>query len=176
MTHAQSADLDDSLVFFLKFFRYQPKFSRMTAAVAPNFVVGSPVENVMATEDQARDTVLLVEDDESLAKLFALLLQRSCLRVLHARSGEDCLRLFAKHQGAIALLLMDCNLPDAHGGTLCHRLRATSPGLPVLLTSGRKQDSLQSLLAADGPTGFLPKPFLPGDVVPQVRALLQVSA
>lgn len=144
----------------------------MPAAIAPNFATLPPVENVMAKEVQSRDTVLLVEDDESLAKLFVLLLQRCCFRVLHARSSADCLRLFEENQPAIALLLMDCNLPDGHGGTLCHRLRASSPGLPVLLTSGRKQESLQSLLAADGPTGFLPKPFLPGDVLPHVRALV----
>lgn len=148
----------------------------MSAAVAPTFATLPPVENAMATELQARDTVLLVEDDESLAKLFVLLLQRCCFRVLHARSSADCVRLFEEHSAAIALLLMDCNLPDGHGGTLCHRLRASCPGLPVLLTSGRKQDSLQLLLAADGPTGFLPKPFLPGEVLPQVRALVATPA
>lgn len=148
----------------------------MPAIAAPNFGVLTPVENVTAVEAQVRDTVLLVEDDESLAKLFSLLLQRHCFRVLHARSSAECLQIFEQNKAAIVLLLMDCNLPDGHGGTLCHRLRATIPGLPVLLTSGRKQESLQGLLAADGPTGFLPKPFMPGDVLPQVRALLGVTA
>jgi DNA-binding response OmpR family regulator len=146
----------------------------MSALIAPTYGALLPVENDKAVETRARDTVLLVEDDESLAKLFALLLQRCCLRVVHARSGADCLKVFAENQSAIALLLMDCNLPDTHGGVLCHRLRAAVPGLPVLLTSGRRQESLQSLLAADGPTGFLPKPFMPADVVPHVRALLGV--
>lgn len=134
-----------------------------------------PVDPLTTVEAQARDTVLLVEDDESLAKLFSLLLQRCCLRVIHARSGAECVSLFERHQSAIVLLLMDCNLPDAHGGTICHGLRRLVPGLPVLLTSGRKQESLQSLLAADGPTGFLAKPFLPSDVAPRVRALLGVA-
>lgn len=57
-------------------------------------------------------------------------------------------------------------------GGLCHQLREAVPNLPILLTSGRKQEALHALLAVDGPTGFLSKPFLPADVIRQVRALL----
>ena len=119
-----------------------------------------------------RDTILLVEDDESLANLFTLLLQRSGLVVRHARNGAECRSLFAAHQASIALLVMDCGLPDTHGGTLSHELRVAVPQLPVLLTSGRQQGALLALLAADGPTGFLPKPFFPAEVARQVRSLV----
>ena len=53
------------------------------------------------------------------------------------------------------------------------RLRALHPGLPLLLTSGQKQDALFALLGADGPTGFIAKPFKPADVLREVHALLQ---
>ena len=119
-----------------------------------------------------RDTILLVEDDDALAHLFILLLQRGGFAVRHARSGAECRRLFSAHQASIAVLIMDCGLPDAHGGSLSHELRTVVPGLPILLTSGRRQGALLALLAADGPTGFLPKPFMPSDVNRQVRALL----
>ena len=120
----------------------------------------------------ARDTVLLVEDDAPVAALVAHLLGHLGLPVLHARDGAECLRLFAEHHAAIALVFMDCTLPDAHGGTLCQRLRATVPGLPVLLTSGRDQPGLLGLLAAEGPSAILPKPYLPGAVAQHMRALL----
>ncbi len=147
----------------------------MSTAGAASFGLLSPI-SIKAAVSRGRDTVLLVEDDESLAKLFVLLLQRCGFRVVHARNGADCVRLFDQNPASIALLLVDCNLPDAHGGSLCHRLRGTVPGLPVLLTSGRRQEALQELLAADGPTGFLPKPFFPGDVLPHVRALVAAAA
>jgi DNA-binding response OmpR family regulator len=83
------------------------------------------------------------------------------------------MRLFEKNRSDVVVVLMDCTLPDAHGGSLCHQLRQEVPNLPILLTSGRKQEALHALLAVDGPTGFLPKPFLPADVIRQVRALLE---
>ncbi len=123
-----------------------------------------------------RDLLLLVEDDLPVATLLMHVLARSGRRVLHARDGADCLRLFDKNAAAIRLVFMDCSLPDIHGGTLCQRLRATLPGLPILLTSGRGQPGLVALLAADGPTAFLPKPFLPADLLRQVEAVLAIAA
>lgn len=144
----------------------------MSASPATTASTLFPVGNLTGAEARRADTVLLVEDDESLGRLFSVLLERCQLRVMRARDGAECLRLFGEHSAAITLVLMDCSLPDARGGALCHRLRARVPGLPVLLTSGRKQEALQALLAADGPTAFLPKPFVPGDVLREVRALL----
>jgi two-component system cell cycle sensor histidine kinase/response regulator CckA len=120
----------------------------------------------------AGGTVLVVEDDESIAGLLTLLLASVAPRVLRARDGAECLRVFQSNPAAIARVIMDCGLPDVHGGALCQRLRAAVPGLPVLLTSGRTQPELLRLLAADGPVEFLPKPYLPAEAVKCVRALL----
>lgn len=148
----------------------------MTAPPAAIAGTAFPETDPAVAEPRPANTVLLVEDNDSLASLFSVLLGRCNLRVLRARDGAGCLRIFAEHSAAITLVLMDCNLPDAHGGSLCHRLRAVVPGLPVLLTSGRKQEAVRALLAADGPTGFLAKPFLPSDAVREVRALLDQMA
>jgi len=133
------------------------------------------MDGVAVVTPRIRDTVLVVEDDSTLARLFSVFIERCHLRVLHARDGASCLRVFEAHRDELVLVLMDCGLPDVHGGTLCHRLRASVPGLPLLLTSGSKQESLHALLSHDGPTGFLPKPFLPADVLREVRALLPLG-
>jgi DNA-binding response OmpR family regulator len=123
-----------------------------------------------------RDLVLLVEDDEPIAGLLAHILERMNWRVAVASTGAECLRLLETHREEIGLAFLDCSLPDLHGGSLCARLRATVPGLPVLLTSGRTQPGLLELVAADGPAVFLSKPFLPADVMRQVRILLPARA
>lgn len=123
-----------------------------------------------------RDTVLLVEDDQPVATLVAHILARINRRVIHARDGVECMRLFEQQSASIGLVLMDCGLPDVHGGSLCQHLRVIVPGLPVLLSSGREQPGLVTLLAADGPTDFLAKPYLPGDVLRQVRSLFDAGA
>lgn len=166
-----SAHLSSVLNFFLKFLSLlsnQPMPANFMAPVG----VASPRDGIIAAEASVRDTVLLVEDDPLLTKLFLVFIGRCGLRAVQASDSEEGLRLFTEHRGSLALVLMDCNLPDSHGGGLSHRLRALVPGIPLLLTSGRKQEVLHALLAKDGPTGFLSKPFLPGDVVRAVQALV----
>ena len=110
------------------------------------------------------------------ATLLKQVLERIHWRVLQASDGAECARLVAQHGEAIALALVDCGLPDVEGAGLCERLRAALPGLPVLLTSGGEQSEVANVLAANGPTAFLPKPFLPGDVMRQVQALMARAA
>ena len=116
--------------------------------------------------------VLVVEDEESLAELLGHLLSRLGVRVLAAGDGKTALSLFEQHGGAIVLAFVDCNLPDIQGAKLCEKMRLLSPGLPLLLTSGRNQDALEEALKAGGPCEFLPKPYLPTEVLRRVTALL----
>jgi two-component system response regulator RegX3 len=116
--------------------------------------------------------VLLVEDEDSLADLIAALLGRMRIRVIRASDGAQAVQLFQQHRAEIALALVDCQLPDCGGAEVCNDLRAASPGLPLLLTSGRDQRVLEAHFAVSGPCQFLPKPFMPGDVTRRVSSLL----
>jgi two-component system, cell cycle sensor histidine kinase and response regulator CckA len=120
--------------------------------------------------------VLLVEDDESLADLLKHLLARMKIRVMHAATGAAAVTLFAEHRASVALAFVDCHLPDAEGGELCQRLRALSPGVPLLLTSGRDQRALESIFVVGGPCSFLAKPYMPADVMGRVKSMLSRTA
>lgn len=123
----------------------------------------------------ARDSVLLIEDSDNIAGLIAAILGRRGTRVLRARDAAEGERLFLANTAAIGLVIMDCRLPDMHGGALCQRLRAHRPGFPVLLMSGCNHAPLAQALEGSGPTAFLPKPFLPADVSRRADALLQTA-
>ncbi|WP_158305338.1 response regulator transcription factor [Opitutus terrae] len=120
--------------------------------------------------------VLLVEDEESLGDLLVHLLGRAKIRALRAGDGNQALQIFSDHQREIVMAFVDCRLPDIDGGDLCRELRRLSPGLPLLLTSGRDQRALVTSLAGGGRTGFLQKPYMPADVVRHVNALLSQPA
>lgn len=119
--------------------------------------------------------VLLVEDEESLGDLLSHLLGRLGLRVVRATDGTRALELFPQHRDHVVLAFVDCRLPDMEGADVCRKLRESAPKLPLLLTSGRDQHALVSTFEADGPAGFLPKPYMPADVMRHVTALLSAA-
>jgi DNA-binding response OmpR family regulator len=120
--------------------------------------------------------ILLVEDEEPLADLLSNLLERLNVRILVAADGVAALSLFHEHRDSISLAFVDCNLPDIPGPKLCEKMREHSPRLALLLTSGRNQDALEKTFAGAGPCSFLPKPYLPAEVLRRVSALLAASA
>jgi DNA-binding response OmpR family regulator len=115
--------------------------------------------------------ILLVEDDDIVAGLVMRILARRSKRVLRAASGAEGEKLFTENRAEIALVILDCWLPDTDGTVLCRRFRRDVPDLPVLLTSGcENAEALR--LATEGRTAFLPKPFYPSQVDRQVSVLL----
>ena len=126
-----------------------------------------------AAGQRAQETILLVEDDESICELTRRVLARCGYRLLVAHDGLEAERVAAQHQGPIDLLLTDLAMPRMDGKTLARRLSETRPGLKIMLMSGYAG-------AAPGPRGgqvegmtFIQKPFRPQDLVQKVRALLE---
>jgi DNA-binding response OmpR family regulator len=140
-----------------------PPLSATSLTIAPS-----------ATTELGR--VFLVEDEDYIADLMEVIFTGAGLVVVRARDGAEALRLATETPGAIALALVDLGLPDIAGEELCRRLRMLQPGVPVLLTSGREMETLQRELESGGPTGLLPKPYRPAELLRQVRALLPAAA
>jgi DNA-binding response OmpR family regulator len=135
-------------------------------------VSGPPASAPSSTVSSSRDTILVLEDEDHIAGLLSCILERGGFNVLRARGAGDGLPLFARYMERIALVLLDCTLVDADGGAVCLRLRERAAGLPVLFVSGRDLTLARDTLAAGGPTGFMPKPFFPAEVMRRARALI----
>jgi DNA-binding response OmpR family regulator len=120
--------------------------------------------------------VLVVEDDDLIAELLAVVLGRAGLSVLRAGDGSAALRLLAEHGASVRLAMIDFSLPDTNGGELGSRLREVSPGLPLVLTSGRELPGCRAKLAESGPTWFVPKPYKTAQLAAQVQALMKTAA
>jgi len=120
------------------------------------------------------ETILLVEDEDTLRRLAGQVLRASGYRVLEAASGEEATALCRRFGVAIPLLITDVIMPGINGRTLADRLRDMRPGLKVLYISGYTED----LLELQGPlapgTAFLQKPFGPAVLTRKVRELLDV--
>lgn len=118
------------------------------------------------------ETILLVEDEESLLRLFARALADGGYTVLAAGRPGEALRLAAAHDGPIDLLLTDVVLPEMNGTQLARRLSESRPVARVLYMSGYTEESFVDDGALANGAGLLAKPFSTSALVRAVRAAL----
>ena len=114
--------------------------------------------------------VLLVEDEPAVRGLFAMCLRKDGYFVLEASNGAEALSL-VEQVGRVDLVVTDVVMPIMKGTELAQRLREKFPALRFIFVSGYVvHDEL-------GPNSeLLQKPFLKGDLLKRVVAVLGPSA
>jgi CheY-like chemotaxis protein len=118
------------------------------------------------------ETVLLVEDEESVRSLARRILERQGYTVLEARHGQEALRAAAEHAGTIDLAMTDVVMPEMSGSELAHRLEAMRPGVRVLYMSGYTDDEIIRRGVLGPGMAFLEKPFTANSLAKKVREVL----
>jgi CheY-like chemotaxis protein len=119
------------------------------------------------------ETVLLVEDEETVRELAAVVLAELGYRVLVANNGLEALQVAAGTNGhRIDLLLTDMVMPHLDGKHLAEILRSQRPDLRVLFCSGYSEDAIVNHGLLDQGTAFLQKPYTPGSLARKVREVL----
>jgi two-component system, cell cycle sensor histidine kinase and response regulator CckA len=121
----------------------------------------------------AEETVLLVEDEETVSAVAYKALSRSGYRVLRASRPLEALELFAAYRDEIRMVVTDVVMPEMSGRELAERLHAVRPALPVLFTSGYMESASMRPHAFSPDTQFLAKPFSPEVLVQRVRQVLE---
>ncbi|MBA2617477.1 MAG: response regulator transcription factor [Rubrobacter sp.] len=113
--------------------------------------------------------ILIVEDEEHLARLLAEVLGREGHAAETAFDGRTALSRALTED--FDLLIVDWMLPDLDGIQVVKRLRAADVGVPVLMLTARSQmeDRVEGLDA--GADDYLPKPFAFPELLARVRAL-----
>ncbi len=123
------------------------------------------------------ETILLVEDEESLSQLTSRILTRNGYRVCLAASGPDAVQRASDPAQAIDLLLTDVIMPGMLGNEVLARVRAARPHLPCLFMSGYARPILDSHGVTGPGAGILEKPFTETSLLTQVRqAISQAPA
>src|SRR5262249_3949798 len=119
------------------------------------------------------ETVLLVEDEESVRELVRVTLAARGYRVLEAENGEAGLRIAKEHGDSIDILITDVVMPGIGGRELARRLLQIRPDLGVLYLSGYTEDTILHQGALDAGTAFLQKPFTLQNLARKVREVLR---
>jgi len=122
------------------------------------------------------ETILLVEDEDTVRGMLRGILMRAGYRVLEARNGRVALETVREFHGRIHLLLTDVVMPVMGGRELAERLQASQPDLKVVYMSGYTEDQVVLHGISMDRMPFLHKPFAPAALVAKVREVLDVPA
>jgi CheY-like chemotaxis protein len=126
---------------------------------------------------QRRETVLLVEDAKRVRQVVREILEMNGYQVLEARHGAEALKLSARHQGPIHLMVTDVVMPEMSGRELAQRLMPLRPDMRVLYMSGyTTDDAIVRHGVLDSGIAFIAKPFTPDGLAAKVRDVLDSPA
>jgi two-component system, OmpR family, phosphate regulon response regulator PhoB len=115
--------------------------------------------------------IALIEDDNDIAFSIRLNMEREGYKVAHYVSGQE--GLLAVQRGTADFVILDLNLPDLDGLTICRELRRDpqTQSIPILMLTARgsERDRITGLeLGADD---YMPKPFSVRELVARVGAI-----
>ena len=117
-------------------------------------------------------TVLLIEDEQSIANVVRIALERDGYRVICVRTGEEGLAELARHP--VSVVLLDIGLPGIDGLEVCRRLRAKSE-LPIIMLTARDEEADRVAGLELGADDYVSKPFSPRELAARVKAVLRRS-
>jgi len=121
----------------------------------------------------AAQTILVVEDEASIASFVALYLKNAGYEVRTVSTGSAALTHVAAD--APALIILDLMLPDLDGIEICRRVRKTSD-VPILMLTARDEDVDKIIGLEVGADDYLTKPFNPRELVARVKSVLRRAA
>jgi len=113
---------------------------------------------------------LVIDDDRVLADVVAFALRREGFQVIQAYDGSTGLRRWKEEEPD--LIVLDVNLPNKDGFTVCHQIRAESDTPIIMLTVRGEDDDVVKGLEI-GADDYIPKPFSPRQLVARAHAVLR---
>jgi DNA-binding response OmpR family regulator len=117
-------------------------------------------------------TVLVVEDEASIASFVALYLKNAGYKVKAVANGTDALAQVESEQPA--LIVLDLMLPDMDGIEVCRRIRQRRD-VPILMLTARDEDIDKIIGLEVGADDYMTKPFNPRELVARVKSILRRS-
>ena len=118
------------------------------------------------------ETILLVDDEDSVRNLGLSILGRYGYSVLTASSGEEALNLYIQDQNEIDLVILDIGMPGMGGSKCLREIKRLNTAAKVVIATGYSSNSLVNDALEAGAAGYIGKPYRFSDLLNKVRSAL----
>lgn len=118
------------------------------------------------------ETILLVDDEESVRELGTRLLKAAGYTIITASNGREATQIFQAARKEIALIILDLIMPEIGGLQCLDELIKIDPNVKVLIASGMVMDNASRKVVDSNTKGFVPKPYRMNEVLEAVRKAL----
>lgn len=118
------------------------------------------------------ETVLIVENEEDIRDILSQILEDAGYTVMQAANGLEAMTLVNVYAAEIQLIISDLLLPGMTGNSLIEQVMQTYPNMKILLISGSVNERKPNHSVYLNEFPFLPKPFMPEDLLRHVRIVL----
>ena len=125
-----------------------------------------------AADTHGTETVLFVEDDETVARFGVRVLRRLGYEVLEAPDGDAAIAVAREHTEPIQLILSDVIMPGMMGPEAVRAVQAIHPEAAILFASGYTADAIADRGVLPEGVELLRKPYTAGELADRVRATL----
>ena len=121
-------------------------------------------------------TILVVEDDAALRRLLCVCLESRSFSVIAAKDGAEAFQILQQDPARFQLIVSDLMMPRMNGLELKEKITSLRPGLRFLFMSGYLEQNMEGDRRILEGCAFLQKPFLPEELVHQMRVVLAGKA
>lgn len=121
-------------------------------------------------------SILVVEDDPLVRSYVCLVLETASLHYCEARDGVEAIGAIEANPDQFGLVLLDLSLPGASGWDVAVEIATRKPKLPILIMSGHIINETSDKLMQRSIAGFIQKPFLPDQLLREVRKHLSPNS
>jgi CheY-like chemotaxis protein len=122
-----------------------------------------------------RGAILVVDDEQIVRNMVEQALARAGYEVLLAGNGAEALSVFSRNASRISLVLLDLVMPVMSGEEVLPHLLTMKPGVPVVVSSGHREEECRARLKEPRLAGFLQKPYTAASLAAKVQVLLGVT-
>ncbi len=145
-----------------------------TVCLTRSTEVAKPVRKTRTPDITGGDeTILIVEDDETVRTLTHKMLAKYGYTVLEAEDGKSAMRTCKQYREPIHLVLTDVVMPKMSGPELIERVTELHTDVKVLYMSGYTDKMIDSAAIGKPGTGYIQKPFAPVVLALKVREVLE---